>query len=314
MLPFHEIANLFPLLEGADFEALKKDIQAHGVREPVWTYQGKIIDGRNRARACAELGIEPPTREWDGNGSLADFVLSLNLHRRHLSPEQKRAIVAAMLKEAPERSNRQVAEQAKVDHKTVGAARRRLEASGEIPQTEKARGKDGRKRPVRRPAPQPLPGGRPAAEADEAEDFEAKVAVMFRFESVEEMRQAQAVAMAGEADPARFGDLVQQMDTTHNIAGAFEELERRRREGAGAPGPSRRPRYPHSDRLVTWMEHLMSQAHIIRLELGGIRALVQDRTKWDWHKVRDYLLPMLADAAAVLEEFRKEIGRGAKEG
>jgi ParB-like chromosome segregation protein Spo0J len=62
-LPFHEVADLFPLLEGADFQALKADIQAHGVREPVWTYQGRIIDGRNRYRACRELGIDPPTRQ-----------------------------------------------------------------------------------------------------------------------------------------------------------------------------------------------------------------------------------------------------------
>jgi ParB-like chromosome segregation protein Spo0J len=77
-----------------EYSALKADIAAHGLREPIWVYQGQIIDGRNRYRACRELGIDPPTREWDGNGSLVRFVLSLNLHRRHLSSSQRAALAA----------------------------------------------------------------------------------------------------------------------------------------------------------------------------------------------------------------------------
>jgi hypothetical protein len=110
VLPFHEVAELFPLLEGPAFEDLKADIRANGLREPVWTYQGKIIDGRNRARACEALGIEPATREWDGQGSLVAFVVSLNLHRRHLSSSQRAAVAAEMLPlleaEAKERQRR----------------------------------------------------------------------------------------------------------------------------------------------------------------------------------------------------------------
>src|SRR5215211_6851887 len=93
----HELANLFPLLEGPDFEALKADIATYGLREPIWTYQGKVIDGRNRLRACRELGIDPPTREWDGKGSLVAFALSLNLHRRHLTSSQRAAVAVEVL-------------------------------------------------------------------------------------------------------------------------------------------------------------------------------------------------------------------------
>jgi hypothetical protein len=66
MLPFHEVANLFPLLEGKDFEDFKADIATNGQRDDVWTWQGKIIDGRNRARACEDLGVEPClfVRQW----------------------------------------------------------------------------------------------------------------------------------------------------------------------------------------------------------------------------------------------------------
>jgi len=47
-LQFHPLADLFPLLEGADFDELVADVRAHGVREPIWIYEEKILDGRNR--------------------------------------------------------------------------------------------------------------------------------------------------------------------------------------------------------------------------------------------------------------------------
>jgi hypothetical protein len=96
-LPFHEVSNLFPLVTGREYDALKADIEAHGQREPVWTHKEKIIDGRNRYRACRELSIEPRLREWDGNGSLVAFVLSLNLHRRHLTSSQRAAVATEIL-------------------------------------------------------------------------------------------------------------------------------------------------------------------------------------------------------------------------
>lgn len=95
--PFHEIAEIFPLMEGADFKELKRDIEQNGQQEPIWIYQGRIIDGRNRYRACHELGRPVLTREWDGNGSLVAFVQSLNLRRRHLD-ESQRGMVALRIK------------------------------------------------------------------------------------------------------------------------------------------------------------------------------------------------------------------------
>ena len=97
MKEFHEVANIFPLMQGDEFDALKADIAANGLREPVWLHSdGRIIDGRNRYRACRDLGVEPMYRTWDGGGSLVSFVVSLNLHRRHLT-ESQRAMIAAKL-------------------------------------------------------------------------------------------------------------------------------------------------------------------------------------------------------------------------
>lgn len=66
----HDVCTIFPMMSPDEFAGLKADIQANGQREPVWTYQGKLIDGRNRLKACEELGVKPRTEEWDGKGSL----------------------------------------------------------------------------------------------------------------------------------------------------------------------------------------------------------------------------------------------------
>lgn len=92
-MQFHELASLFPLMGDDEYRSLVHDIKQHGLREPIWLYEGKIIDGRNRYRACQELKITPQFRTWKGSGSPLAFVISLNLTRRHLTSSQK-AVVA----------------------------------------------------------------------------------------------------------------------------------------------------------------------------------------------------------------------------
>lgn len=91
----HPLCTFFPRLEGAEFEALKADIQANGLRQPIVLHGGLILDGGNRHRACIEAGVKPTFVEFAGQGSLAAFVLSANLHRRHMTPGQRAAIVAS---------------------------------------------------------------------------------------------------------------------------------------------------------------------------------------------------------------------------
>lgn len=92
---FHPLANIFPLIEGQAYQDLLTDVVRHGIREPVWLYEGQILDGRNRYRAATAMGVSFDTREYEGDDPAA-FVVSLNLHRRHLS-ESQRAMVAAKL-------------------------------------------------------------------------------------------------------------------------------------------------------------------------------------------------------------------------
>lgn len=91
----HPAANIFPLLDGPELDALAEDIRAHGQRNPVIVIGTKVLDGRNRLLACARLGIEARFKQYEGNDPVA-FVLSENLHRRHLN-ESQRAMVAAKL-------------------------------------------------------------------------------------------------------------------------------------------------------------------------------------------------------------------------
>lgn len=96
--PYHEIAALFPLMMGQEFDELKADIQANGLIEPIWLHPDQsIIDGRNRHRACLETDTEIRFRTWSGTGSLVSFVISMNLHRRHLTSSQRAAIAPDVL-------------------------------------------------------------------------------------------------------------------------------------------------------------------------------------------------------------------------
>lgn len=96
-LTAHPLANLFPLMSDEEYAELKRDIAAHGQIELVTLHEGAILDGRNRYRACMELGITPNTETFHANGlSALDYVIAKNLKRRHLS-ESQRAMIAAKL-------------------------------------------------------------------------------------------------------------------------------------------------------------------------------------------------------------------------
>lgn len=95
-LAFHPLANIFPLLEGAEFDALVEDIKARGLRQTVTLFEGLILDGRNRARACDVAGVDCRYETLSDDIDPIGFVISLNVPRRHLTDGQ-RAYVAAKL-------------------------------------------------------------------------------------------------------------------------------------------------------------------------------------------------------------------------
>jgi N6-adenosine-specific RNA methylase IME4/ParB-like chromosome segregation protein Spo0J len=94
-LQFHPLAKIFPLIDGEEFAELTEDIRTHGLHEPVVMFEGQILDGRNRYRACVAAGTDCRFESYEGEDPAA-YVVSLNLKRRHLS-ESQRAMVAANL-------------------------------------------------------------------------------------------------------------------------------------------------------------------------------------------------------------------------
>ena len=127
---YHEVSQLFPLMQGEEFEQLKADIAANGLREAIWLHpDGSIIDGRNRHRACIETEIRPEFRAWNGGGSLVGFVISMNLHRRHLTSSQRAAIALDVLPLLEEEARKRQAHGQTAPGKTL--PQNLAEASGE---------------------------------------------------------------------------------------------------------------------------------------------------------------------------------------
>lgn len=102
--PIHPAADAFPKMGDEEFAALKADIQEHGQHDPVIIYEGEVLDGRHRYRACFDLGIDPSVIVVDDHsigGDPFDYVWSCNFHRRHMTTSQ-RAMVGVSLKRARE--------------------------------------------------------------------------------------------------------------------------------------------------------------------------------------------------------------------
>lgn len=101
----HPAAELFPLIEGDEFDQLVADIDANGLLEPVWVMpDGALLDGRNRVKACFKTSTPIQTRTYEGSDPIG-FVLSLNLKRRHLTTGQ-RAMLALQVESLIAEHNR----------------------------------------------------------------------------------------------------------------------------------------------------------------------------------------------------------------
>jgi ParB-like chromosome segregation protein Spo0J len=150
-LKFHPLADIFPLMEGEEFDALVEDIKANGLREPIKLFDGMILDGRNRYRACVELGYDPPYHDLTGKVDPRIYVISANIHRRHLPPEQRRDLIVRFADWT--KSDRAIAADMKTNKNTVGRLRKKAEATVPTGTVDKRTGADGkaRKQPAKKP-------------------------------------------------------------------------------------------------------------------------------------------------------------------
>jgi ParB-like chromosome segregation protein Spo0J len=124
-LTAHALADLIPAMTEDEYAQLKADIAEHGLHEPIVLCDGQILDGRHRYRACLELGIEPETRTYDGDAPLA-YVVSANIHRRHLTESQRSALAVELRRPLAEEAARRKAQ-------APGQPRGRKQASLHLP-------------------------------------------------------------------------------------------------------------------------------------------------------------------------------------
>jgi hypothetical protein len=178
VLPVHPAAELFPMMTEDELIELGNDIKANGLLQPIvlWSQTRAnreifLLDGRNRLAAMEAVGIpivgtgNSPRNNFrilsgEKSGCQStegikldeqdpyEYVISANLHRRHLTSEQKRDLIAKLLAANPEKSNRQIAAVVGQDHKTIAVVRAEAEARGEIPHVETITDTKGRKQPA----------------------------------------------------------------------------------------------------------------------------------------------------------------------
>jgi hypothetical protein len=97
-MQFHAVANIYPLMQGVEFESLCNSIKVSGLRHPIITLDGQILDGRNRYRACEAVGVVPAFEEYTGSTEILDllaFVRDANEERRHLTSGQRAAVAVS---------------------------------------------------------------------------------------------------------------------------------------------------------------------------------------------------------------------------
>jgi ParB-like chromosome segregation protein Spo0J len=172
LIDVHPAAECSPRLDEAEFEELADDIEKNGLQIPPLIVYGEdgghrvLLDGRHRLDALERLGYEfasnADTVEWtngekSGHATVGEppddpyaVVMSLNAFRRHLTPKQKRELIAKLVAAQPEKSNRAIASQAGVSHPTVAAVRREREQAGDVEKLSTRMDRAGRRQPARR--------------------------------------------------------------------------------------------------------------------------------------------------------------------
>jgi hypothetical protein len=190
----HPAADLLPMMTDAELDELAADIAKNGVQQPIVWLMGQLLDGRNRVAAVYRIPDEKRREEivarWQNGKNCIilpfepdphGYVVSANIHRRHLTAEQKREIIASLLKAKPERSDRETAKIARASPTTVGAVRAGLEKAGGVSKLDTRTGADG----VAQPAAKPKVGSKPITETEIAEERKRIVAEIVETRKVE---------------------------------------------------------------------------------------------------------------------------------
>jgi hypothetical protein len=308
VITVHPAADLFPMLDGGDLEDLAKDIAANGLRQPVMFIRDDdgnlvLLDGRNRIEALqllgaikvrngklvsANVGDAFAFNKWqrviyrDECGDPYAYVTSLNLHRRHLTMEQKRAVIAKMLAANPEMSDRRIGKVAHVDGKTVAGIRTDMEERAEIPHVAIRQDVKGRQQPAQRAT---------ADTVDAAEVYDMRCVEQFRLGSHEQIFRKMMLSPSGR----RFFTKDQQLPLAEQLRAEIERAE-------GGKGDLR----PHTVREMVG-RHL-SQAMGFQRKVDEeerqfwLAHDTYERVKDRWTKIRRHLEAAEAEFGKLIKE------------
>lgn len=147
--------QLLPRLTEDEYLELRHDIEANGIRVPVDVDEhGEILDGHHRARIADALRIDCPQRVLRGLSETEkrEHALAVNVHRRSLTRQQRRELIAASIKADPEVTDREHARRTGASHPTVALVRSELETSGDVESSSTRRDTLGRQQPASKPA------------------------------------------------------------------------------------------------------------------------------------------------------------------
>jgi len=99
-LPVHPAADVFDMFDEDSMTDLENDIKLNGQHMPIIIWKGMIVDGRNRYAACIRGGVAPKIKEknFESEAECIRFIISTNVHRRHLTTEQRAMIASELAK------------------------------------------------------------------------------------------------------------------------------------------------------------------------------------------------------------------------
>ena len=111
----HPAADVFPMMSDKELDALAADLKANGLKHPIMLWSPEkledvrgtgimpeeyLLDGRNRLEAAERAGIsfdlDEVTRILFAGTDPVAYVISANIHRRHLTKQQQAELIVAV--------------------------------------------------------------------------------------------------------------------------------------------------------------------------------------------------------------------------
>jgi hypothetical protein len=121
----HPLSSIFPPMSAEEYERFADSIAEDGLLDPITLYEGKILDGRHRQRACDERGVEARYEEWNPSCGISplEWVIARNLHRRQLTIAQKAALAVEVKDQLAEAARERMRDGGRKGGQTAGRGR-----------------------------------------------------------------------------------------------------------------------------------------------------------------------------------------------